>query len=120
MTGKRLLSRRGEQDQWPEVVTGSSVGLFRMGVTYLGIPCPSACHRAWENYRSANEMEEEITSSREVGKSQPERGREISPEFNSLFPKEQLMDYDKCPTALPQCCVKWKWKVNFPKWILND
>lgn len=48
-----------------------------------------------------------------------EREREISLEFNSLFPKEQLMDYDKCPTAFPSAVLKWKWKVNFPKWILN-
>lgn len=46
-------------------------------------------------------------------------GREISLESNSLFPKEQLMDYDKCPTAFPSAVLKWKWKVNFPKWILN-
>lgn len=44
---------------------------------------------------------------------------EISLEFNLLFPKEQLMDYDKCPTAFPSAVLKWKWKVNFPKWILN-
>lgn len=51
------------------------VGLFRVGVTHLGIPCLPACHGAWENYRSASEMGKEITSSREVGKSQPERER---------------------------------------------
>lgn len=78
----------------PDVGTGRSVGLLVVGA-HTPIPMPTMRH--WGNDRSANELEEEpVVENR--GRA---REREISPEFNSLFPKEQLMDYDKCPTALP-------------------
>lgn len=99
-SGKRLLSRRGAREQWPDAGTGSCVGRFTLGAHTSSPPRPTARSPALGKLQVCK-CAGEGNGRQWRGGGEPTREREISLEFNSLFPKEQLMDYDKCPTALP-------------------